>query len=86
MTGLDIVLTEAESRARARAADLAARGRLSPELYDLYRPPAAEEREARRLYAALVLADSADAFRALAAGRPVPASLLDRELIPGGQR
>ncbi|MBX6356776.1 MAG: hypothetical protein IRZ05_13085 [Micromonosporaceae bacterium] len=86
MTGLDILLAELERQARNRARELALAGKLSPELERLYAPTEAEEREARRMYAALLAATSVAAFSAAAKGRPVPASLLDRELVPGGRR
>lgn len=84
--GLAALLVEVERQARNRAQDLAAARRLPPDVAALYRPTAAEDREARRLLAALCVARSAGAFVALARGRAVPESLLDRRFVLGGGR
>lgn len=78
---LGALLDELEREARNRACALAAARRLTPELAGLYRASLAEERESRRLLAALLAARSAAAFAALARGRPVPESLLDPSLV-----
>ncbi|MBX6370110.1 MAG: hypothetical protein IRZ04_19175 [Rhodospirillales bacterium] len=75
------LLAEVEAMARERARQLHETGRLADGLAALYAPTPPELREARRLAAALALAESADVFVALARGRAVPAALLDRALL-----
>ncbi len=66
-------LLDFEREARQRAVGLEATGKLPAGFVDEhYALSPLEERELRRLKAALELADDADTFVALAKGRPLP--------------
>ncbi|MBX6370153.1 MAG: hypothetical protein IRZ04_19410 [Rhodospirillales bacterium] len=84
--GLAALLVEVERQARNRAGDLVAARRLPRDFVALYSPTVREERESRRLLAAACAARCAAAFVALARGRAVPGSLVDRRFVLGGGR
>jgi hypothetical protein len=76
------LLDQLEREARARAEGLEALGKLPHEFTARHYPLTVnEQREQRRLKAALHASTDVDTFVALCKGRPVPASRIDGRLI-----
>lgn len=79
LTPLDATL---EHQARARARTLEDANQLPQGFTEHHYPlTAGEQRELRRLKAALAAAVDADTFVALAKGEPVPANRLNQEVV-----